>query len=162
VSRYLVKSSRKLRKDNGILPNIGSHGARPTDDETIKWVQDFYRDDSVSRILPGAKDYVSVRVGDKREHRQKRLILINLNELYTLFRHNYTEAKIGLSKFCQLRPKECITVVARGTHSVYVCTIHQNVKLMLSALPAESKVTYHELMDKLVCSLESRLHASPV
>jgi len=124
VSRYLVKSSRKLRKDNGILPNIGSHGARPIDDETIKWVRDFYHDDSVSRILPGVKDYVSVRVGDKREHRQKRLILMNLNELYTLFRQNYTEAKIRLSKFCQLRLKECTTVGARGTHFVCVCTIH--------------------------------------
>jgi len=156
VSRYLIKSSRKLRKDNGILPNINSHGAKPTDDETIKWVQVFYHGDSVSRILPGAKDYVSLRVGDKRGHRQKSLKLTNLNELYALFRQNYTKAKIGLSKLCQLRPKECITVVARGTHSVCICTIHENVKLMLSTLPAESNVTYHELMDKLVCNLESR------
>jgi len=54
----------------------------------------------------------------------------------------------GLSKFCQLRPKECFIVGARGTHSVCVCTLHQNVKLKLSALPTESQVTYHDLMEK--------------
>ena len=38
--------------------------------------------------------------------------------------------------------------------SVCVCTLRQNVKLMLSALPTESKVTY-ELMKKLVCETGS-------
>ena len=81
---------------------------------------------------------------------------MNLNELYTLFKQKYPQVKIGLSKFCQLRPKECITVGARGTHSVCVCTLHQNLKLMLFALPTEGKVTYHDLMEKLVCNVESK------
>lgn len=156
ISRYLVQTYKKLRKEHGILPDIGSHGAHPVDENTIQCVEAFYRDDIVSRILPGAKDYVSVRVGDKKEHRQKRLILMNLNELHVLFKQKYPETKIGLSKFCQLRPKECITVGARGTHSVCVCTQHQNVKLMLFALPVKEKVTYHDLMDKMVCSVESK------
>ena len=44
--------------------------------------------------------------------------------------------KIGLSKFAELRPKECVLAGASGTHNVCVCTIHQNVKLMLSAISA--------------------------
>ena len=70
ISRYLVKTSKKLKKEHGILPDIGIHSAKPIDDNTVKCVHDFYRDDMVSRILPGAKDYVSVRVGDKRKQRQ--------------------------------------------------------------------------------------------
>ena len=38
--------------------------------------------------------------------------------------------KIDFSSFADLRPKECVLVGSRDTHSVCVCTIHQNVKLM--------------------------------
>ena len=37
--------------------------------------------------------------------KQKRLLLLNLNELYTTFKHENPELKIGISKFCNLRPK---------------------------------------------------------
>ena len=65
------------------------------------------------------------------------------------------EDKIEVSKFCQLRPKECITVGHRGTHSVCVCVTHQNVKLMAAALPG--KVTYHDLMNQVACNEESKM-----
>ena len=39
--------------------------------------------------------------------------------------------KIGFSKFAELRPKECVIAGSSGTHSVCVCTTHQNVKLMM-------------------------------
>ena len=46
-----------------------------TDDE-IQKVQNFYLREDISRMLPGKKDYVSVKLADgKREHRQKRLLL---------------------------------------------------------------------------------------
>jgi len=82
---------------------------------------------------------------------------MNLNELYQLFKMEYPDDKVGLSKFCMLRPQECITVGCRGTHSVCVCTIHQNVKLMLTALPSENNITYHDLIEILVCSSEAKL-----
>lgn len=40
-------------------------------------------------------------------------------------------AKIGFSKFAELRRKNCILAGGNGTHSVCVCTTHQNVKLMI-------------------------------
>ena len=39
--------------------------------------------------------------------------------------------KIGVSKFAMLRAKECVLEGAGGAHSVCVCTIHNNVKLMM-------------------------------
>ena len=89
---------------------------------------------------------------------------MNLNELHENYKKLNPGDKIGLSKFCSLRPKHCITVGCRGTHSVCVCSIHQNVKLMVGALPTESTITYHELMEKLVCSVDSKicmLHRCP-
>ena len=35
--------------------------------------------------------------------------------------------------------------------------IHQNVKLMIAALTITEKVTHHELMEKIVCSVDSKL-----
>ena len=49
-----------------------------TNDEVQK-VQDFYVRDDISRMLPGKKDYVSVKQADgKREHRQKRVLLFKI------------------------------------------------------------------------------------
>ena len=64
--------------------------------------------------------------------------------------------KIGISKFCDLRPKYCITVGSKGTHSVCVCKTHQNVKLIVATFPFVEKLTYHDLMEQLVCSVSSK------
>ena len=60
---------------------------------------------------------------------------------------------VGFSKFCELRPKWCITVGSSGTHRICVCTIHQNIKLMLASSPVA--VDYRCLVEKMVCSIES-------
>ena len=85
----------------------------------------------------------------------KRLLLCNLKELYVSFKTEFPDISIGFSKFAELRPKWCISVGPKGTHSACVCTIHQNLKLMLSAV--ELTKTYHELVDMLVCSSDSKV-----
>ena len=39
--------------------------------------------------------------------------------------------KIGFSKFAEFYPQHCVLAEASGTHAVYICTIHQNVKLIM-------------------------------
>lgn len=105
---------------------------QPISDTTRNTVVDFYKDDQVSRNMPGMKDYVSIRTDEgERIHVQKRLILSNLKELYTFFRSEYPEVQIGFSMFASLRPKNCVLAGAAGMHTVCVCAIHQNVKLMM-------------------------------
>ena len=160
VTEYLVRRSRQLKKDHGILPNVTPSLERALSEATKEKVIAFYKDDEVSRILPGKKDYKTVRDGDKKEQRQKRLILMNLNEAFCLFKEKNPDIKIGVSKFCDLKPKECVTVGAKGTHSVCVCTSHQNAKLMLSAFPVKAegeKIAYHNLLDKLVYSTDQSI-----
>ena len=84
---------------------------------------------------------------------QIRLLLINLKELYVDF-VKATEDRIGFSKFCSLRPKWCVPVTRAGMHSVCVCELHQNAKLLLTAIP--SQIDYKNLLEKLVCGTESR------
>jgi hypothetical protein len=64
--------------------------------------------------MPGKKDFVSIK---RNVHKQKRLLLCNLKELYVLFKEQNAEVKIGFSKFCTLRPKWCVTVGSSGIHS---------------------------------------------
>ena len=84
----------------------------------------------------------------------KRLILCNLKELYAAYKFKYPDHKVGFSKFCSLRPKWCVLAEVKGAHSVYVCTIHQNVKLMLSAIGLEK--SYYQIIEMIVCSREFR------
>lgn len=130
-----------------VKPGMG----RPLPQYIFDKVLSFFNDETY-RIMPGKKDFKSVKKGSQRIHKQKRLILINLNIAFQLFKDKHPNIKLGISKLCQLRPKECVTGGAKGTHSVCVCTHHQNVKLMLSAFPARdgahlgNKITPHDLI----------------
>ena len=61
------------------------------------------------------------------------------------------------SRFASLRPRECINAGARGAHSVCVCTIHHNVKLMmmgskLSSLSGGKLSHYSDCLSRLQCN----------
>lgn len=107
-------------------------GNQPLDREIEQLVTNFYEDDLNSRQMAGMRDVKSVKKSDgTRELKQKRLILSNLRELYASFKTEYPAAKIQFSKFAGLRPQHCVIAGSSGTHTVYVCITHQNMKLML-------------------------------
>ena len=118
VSEHLIRPARNLKNEKGIL-------AVPV----LSLVQDFSQDDEFSRLMPGKKDCISIKGGLPQ---QKRLLLCNLNELYMEFKSRHQTVQIGFSKFCALRPKWCVSVGA--THSVCVCTHHQNSILLVNAI----------------------------
>ena len=124
VSEYLIRQARELKKIHGILRK---NRGKPLPASTAEEVQFFYEDDSHSRLMPGRKDFVTIK---KNVHKQKRFLLCNLHELYVLFKEQNPVLKIGFFKFCSLRPKWCVTV---GTTSVCVYTIHQNAKVLVNA-----------------------------
>lgn len=100
--------------------------------ETVNLVTSFFTSDEISKLLPGKKDFVSVRdsVSNVRKHEQKRLVLGNLREIYEEFKKENPSIKIGFSKFAELRPKQCVLAGSSGTHTICVCTYHQNMKLI--------------------------------
>jgi hypothetical protein len=151
VSNYMVRKAFGLRKEKGILATPEAKKGNVLPDTVESLVKEFYCDDENSRLLPGKKDYVSI---GRNHHMQKRLILSNLKELYSSFKERNPAVKIGFSKFCMLRPKWCITIGASGTHSVCVCTYHQNVILLLNAIKIDK--TYHELIEMIVCDRDSK------
>ncbi|XP_043462733.1 uncharacterized protein LOC122498838 isoform X1 [Leptopilina heterotoma] len=91
---------------------------------------------------------------------KKRLILVNLSELYSKFKQENENVKIGFSRFAQLRPRHCVLAGRSGTHTVCVCVYHENVKLMLDAINIEKIMElsnlklkdYHDCLKVLMCS----------
>lgn len=158
VSEYMVKKARSIRKEFGILPDEfpAKKGSRELPRATVEQVIGFYQSDEYSRMCPGKKEFVSVKIEGQRVQQQKRLLLINLKEMYELFKQKESDHKIGFSKFCELRPRWCVTVASSGAHSVCVCAIHQNVKLLVSCLHHLSIKDYKQLMSIMVCDVTSR------
>ena len=129
-----TRKAKKLTADNGILtPNLKK--GKTLDSEIENLVKKFYLDDENSHMIPGMKDFISVKKDDgRREHVKKKLILCNLSELYANFKARHPTVKICLSKFSQLRPRNCILAGVSGTHTVCVCVHHEIVNLMLDAV----------------------------
>jgi len=88
------------------------------------------------------------------------LILSNLKEVYQQFKKNYPIEKIGFSKFAELCPRHCVLARSSGTHAVCLCTIHQNVKLMmiggkiaeLSPYDDIKLKEYNHCLAKIICN----------
>ena len=127
--------------------------------EMVTNVKDFYTKDKYLRMCAGKKECITVKVNNKKEKLQKRLLLLNIGELYLEFKKSNPNVKTGFSKFCELRPKQVVNVNSSG--KVCVCKHHQNVKLLTMSLPL--KFDYKDILKKVVCDINSRncmLHVS--
>lgn len=155
---YLVRQAAKIRKEKGFLEGPNPKRGKSLATETVEIVHSFYETDEVSRAMPGIKDCVSVTQADGTKIKMsKRLILCNIKEAYKHFKDNFPNIKIGFSKFAELRPKHCILAGQSGTHSVCVCTTHQNVKLMmenakLNTVTNGSLKSYKHCIAQMLCN----------
>lgn len=148
-SMYSIKKARNSININTLEELVDKKNTKPTR-SVDGIIETFYCNDEYSRIMPGKKDYKSIKVSSyihkcdiilhihqlyiqidgKRILMQKLLLLMNLKELYAEFTKLNPDKKVGFSKFASLRPKQCVLAGSSGTHSVCVCVIHQNFKLM--------------------------------
>ena len=60
--------------------------------------------------------------------------LCNLQELYTALKQKHPNVNIRFSKFCASSPKWCFLAGSKMTHSICVCSAHQNVVLLVDAM----------------------------
>lgn len=134
ASRYLAKKSKGLRSSQGVLAETTAKVGKTISASIIQEIDEFYNSDSNSRIMPGMKDTITVKVYGECTKVQKRLLLFSLKELHALFKESHPEKTVSFSASAKLRPKHCILAGSNGTHSVCVCTIHQNCKFMLDAI----------------------------
>ena len=159
-SKQFAKKARQLKVSSGILADTTKKKGNRLPEETIQRINDFYNSDENSRIMPGMKEVVSIVTENGKESIQKRLLLLDLRELYDLYSKENSDCPVSFSKFAQQRPKYCILTGASGTHSVCVCVTHQNCKLMIDAINLK-KLTkgtplllhdYKSCLSQIVCT----------
>ena len=85
----------------------------------------------------GRKDRVIFREvtsdGKKQKQtEQARFMLMSLKEAHAKFVEEHPNNKIGLSKFCKMRPPN-VKLFDHIPHHVCVCPYHENVHLLLIA-----------------------------
>ena len=95
VSEYLVRQSKKQVEERGILSLPGPSRGPSLPPETVIIVSSFYESDDISRVMPGKKDFVSVKKEGKREHIQKRLVLSDLKGVYREFKERFPDTKLA-------------------------------------------------------------------
>lgn len=133
-SKREARKAKKLREEEGCWPEMTNKLRSRIPQESQDLAVNFFNDDRISKILPGKKDVVSMVINDERQRIQKRLILFELKKVYDEFLIEHPTAMMSFSYFCNLRPKNVVLPGASGTHIVCVCTIHQNIILMIEAI----------------------------
>ena len=152
MTNYMAWQSKTFVKEKGILSLPDPKCGPSLPPQTVQLVSKFYHFDEVNQVMPGRKDFMSVRKQGNCIHVQKQLVLSNLKEVYYDFKEKFSNEKIGFSRFATLRPKQCVLAGAGGTHCI--CTIHQNVKLTLYMVQSHvpELTTYHGCLAKFMCN----------
>ena len=176
VKRAMVSLPVSPRKQRCVIGKLAASvglsitGPRPIasssplrlSDETQQLVQAFYQSGDISWQAPGRKDHVTIR--DKNDDgsvtkrvEQTRYMLMSLREAYHKFVEEYPTNKIGLSKFCELRPEQ-VKLYDNIPHQVCVCQYHENIRLLLVALQAHTdlKGEFSEFINQITCDSTSK------
>ncbi|KAL5509316.1 hypothetical protein EMCRGX_G004658 [Ephydatia muelleri] len=138
---HMARLSKQLVSSKGILTTPNPRPGKTLSTRTVQLVTSFYLSDAISRMMPGKKDCISIRVNGEKEHVQKRLLLSSMREAYQQFQVDHPDVKIGLTKFVELRPKNVVLAGASGTHNVEILTI-----------PEDTEATYKHILAKLSCN----------
>ena len=148
--KYLANRATQAKKERGILTIPARKQRQGITKQAKLKVVSLYEDNEYSRILPGAKDKVSIGRG---HYHQKRLLLWTAKELYAAFKLKYPWTKVGLLQFFEFKPKWCVAPGASGTHRVCVCSIHQNGVLLADAC----NMSYREMISVMVCDINNKI-----
>ena len=116
----MVKAAKKLVAKSGILALPERNAAKKLPEHVKEKFMKFFEHEAFSRTCPGKKDSASVRIGAKKVHMQKKLLLVNLRELFVEYKKE-KGIEVGFSKFCELRPKwaPIVFVYALFTRTLY-------------------------------------------
>ena len=131
-------------------------------ENTKSAVNDFYLSNDISWQAPGRKDRVIIREknseGQKvKRTEQTRYMLMSLKEAHFKFVEEHPNEKIGLSKFCEMRPPN-VKLFDHIPHYVCMCSYHENVRFLLVALKEHTslRVDFHEFISQVTCDAKSQ------
>lgn len=150
AGQRMALNAIKLRDRKGPLSFPELKPGKSLNEAVVEHVKNFYLSEENSRPSPNIRDTVYVTENGVREKKAKHRMLINLRDLYTLFRKKYPEDIISVSKFAQLRPRQCQWPGHAGFHTVCCCQLHENFRLLLKV--ADPKLKSSDYVAKLLCN----------
>ena len=153
--QYIVKC---LAKEVGLdIASPKKKAKNGLNDDTIAKVKDFYSNNEISWQAPGCKDFVTIRTVNSDGTRAKtteqtRYLTVSLKEAYHHFMTINPNIKVGLSKFCDLRPPN-IKPLDSIPHDICVCIYHENMRLLLEVLSKYTKLSewFQDFVDQVTC-----------
>jgi hypothetical protein len=145
VSKWVAEKVSKLRKEKGpfSFPEFRTTG-HPLSEETKQLVIDYYLDDSNSRISPRADDTIWVRTPEGKISVTKQFMLFTLNEMYSEFKKQNEDIKIGMTRFAELKPQQCKWMGSAGVHRSCTCEQHENMKFLLEGIYNASEIASNQ------------------
>ena len=129
ATQYVAVSSKKVGKE-GILIKPKRKHREGLSKETILLLYEFFKSDLISRMMPGEKDCVSIKVNKVQKKKfLKCMILCTPKEAYQAFKDEYPDKRIGFTKFTMLKPKNVVLPGSSGIHNV-LC-LHHRLKFQI-------------------------------
>ena len=142
------------------LDSVEQRHSNGLEEGVIKSVLDLYRSNEVSWQSPNKRDLKIIRTTDengkvKKTCVPKRYLLMSLKEVDDLFEKENPECTVSFSKFHSLKPVE-IETFSHIPHEVCLCTLHENIKLLLKALHTRTGIPigYREFLENVTCDQE--------
>jgi hypothetical protein len=74
----MIRRVKQLVVDQGIISSPDPKPGKTLNEVAVEVVKSFYISDEVSKVMPGKKDYISIKVSGVKIREQKRLLLCNL------------------------------------------------------------------------------------
>lgn len=146
LAKYRMRLLRKDKTSNSISVGQGEEFVRRKKEKFLKMkeaVRKFLEQDDSSRLTAGKKETVT----KNKIKKQKRLLNDSLLNLYKKFITD-TGMKMSYAFFCRHRPFWILTPDAR-TRNTCLCTIHENMELMVKAMKGCKMITVNSANDVL-------------
>lgn len=127
TSDFQVKRAKKLLQQKDILSATNKRPGKNFPEETWNKIREFYKNDVVSRLIPGIKDSASMMDKEGKKIKvSKRLLLSNLKEIYKLFQEKFPNIIVRFLKVAEL--SKTVSYLVNVEHIPSVYTISQKNK----------------------------------
>ena len=149
--------AKKIGQSIANSSSASTQNSHACSEHTKELVEAFYNSDDVSWQAPGGKARIIIREinsdGEKiKRTEQIHYLLMSLKKTHNMYIESNPDAQIGLSKFCELRPKR-VKLFDHIPHYVCVCSYHESVQLLLYALHQHTQlpVEFHFFIGQVTC-----------
>ena len=155
TTKYLAQVAIEQYQKFGVLSKPSPLKIERIPEAHIQTAKDYYLNDEISKMLPGRKDFVTLKLPNGvKIQEQKRLLLFNLRTVHGMFKDKYSDSDISIqwAKFAELRPPQVVFAGSPGTLVMCVCMYHTNPALMWEPV-AKAAATFSNLTTCTDCIL---------